>query len=225
MTNRLRRCLTEVSSTNQKAGAKDVECEFCTVLRRTRELEVFDPLPRLCSPLTPGVQLANLSYDGKVLRAELGVHSKRMFEQLPLIGDALVMTRNQAVILGRYMTFPELAFTPHGFKGASERGGLWFDFRRLGVARAVHLCSESGHVFGIEFADRGGVWSTALPPHPLAILTLFSAGSGCIRLVRSIAGRSRRVRELTRRPPKMRRTQRATAGCCCRFSLPVVNVG
>jgi len=94
-------------------------------------------------------QLANLSYDGKILRAELGVHWKRMFEQLPLIGEALVMTRNQATILGRYMTFPELAFTPHGLKGASERGGLWFDFRTLGVARGASVLR-----IGTRFWDR-----------------------------------------------------------------------
>ena len=46
-----------------------------------------------------------------------------MFEQLPLIGEGLVMTRNEAAILGRRMTFPDLAFTAHGIKGASERGG------------------------------------------------------------------------------------------------------
>lgn len=156
MIHRFCRPFTEVSSTSENAGAKNVECEFCAALRRARELEVFDPLPQLCSPLTPGVQLANLSYDGQMLRAELGIQWKRMFEQLPLIGEALVMTRNQAAILGRTMTFPELAFTAHGYKGASERGGLWFDFRTLGDARAVHLRSPSGHIFGIDFADEAG---------------------------------------------------------------------
>jgi hypothetical protein len=72
MTHRLRRCFTEVSSSNEKAGANDVECEFCVVLRRARELEVFDPLPGLCSPLTPGVQLANLSLNHKSMRRAHG---------------------------------------------------------------------------------------------------------------------------------------------------------
>jgi len=31
------------------------------------------------------------------------------------------MRRNEAAILGRRMTFPELAFTIHGIKGASEQ--------------------------------------------------------------------------------------------------------
>jgi hypothetical protein len=79
-----------------------------------------------------------------------------MFEQLPLIGEGLVMTRNEAAILGRRMIFPELAFTTRGTKGASGQGGLWFDFRALGAARAVHLRCESGHIFGIEFADAAG---------------------------------------------------------------------
>jgi hypothetical protein len=90
------RPFTEVSFTSENAGAKNVECEFCAALRRARELEVFDPLPQLCSPLTPGVQLANLSYDWQILRVALDTQWKRMFEQLPLAGEALVMTRNQA---------------------------------------------------------------------------------------------------------------------------------
>jgi hypothetical protein len=58
------------------------------------------------------------------------------------IGEGLVMTRNEAAILGRRMTFPELAFTTRRTKGASGQGGLWFDFRALGAARAVHLRSD-----------------------------------------------------------------------------------
>jgi putative heme degradation protein len=104
------------------------------------------------------VQLVNLSWsaDGQLLHVHLGRHWKRMFEQLPLIGEGLVMTRNESAILGRRMTFPELAFTTRGTKGASGQGGLWFDFRTLSTARAVHLRCESGHIFGIEFADATG---------------------------------------------------------------------
>jgi hypothetical protein len=43
-----------------------------------------------------------------------------MFEQLPLVGDGLVMTRNEVAILGRRMTFPELAFTAHEIKGGPQ---------------------------------------------------------------------------------------------------------
>jgi hypothetical protein len=142
----------------EKTCGEDVECKFCATLRRARELELFDPLPELCSPLTPGVQRVNLSYsdDGQMLRASLGHHWERMFEHLTLVGEGLVMTRNQAAIVGRRMTFPELAFTTQAIKGASECGGLWFDFRALSAARAVHLRSESGHIFGIEFLDARG---------------------------------------------------------------------
>ena len=148
----------EGSPTADEVCGRDAKCKFCATLHRARELELFDPLPELCSPLTPGVQLVNLSSSdhGQILHVHLGRHWKRMFEQLPLIGEGLVMTRNEAAILGRRMIFPELAFTTRATKGASGQGGLWFDFRALGAARAVHLRCESGHIFGIEFADTAG---------------------------------------------------------------------
>jgi hypothetical protein len=165
----------DLSATTDRACGQDAECKFCATLRVARELELFDPLPELCSPLTPGLQLVNLSHshDGRLVRAELGGFWKRMFEQLPLVGEGLVMTRNEAAILGRRMTFPELAFTTHGIKGAGEQGGLWFDFRSLGAARAVHLRCESGHIFGVEFASERGQMIhrfTALPSSDLDVL-------------------------------------------------------
>ena len=59
----------------------NAECKFCAALHRARELELFDSMPELCSPLTPGVQLVNLSYShqGQMLRVDLGGHWKRMF--------------------------------------------------------------------------------------------------------------------------------------------------
>jgi hypothetical protein len=45
----------EVSLKAEKICQKDAECKFCAALRRARELELFDPLPELLSPLTPGV--------------------------------------------------------------------------------------------------------------------------------------------------------------------------
>jgi hypothetical protein len=175
MIRRSGRSSADLSATTDKACAQDEECKFCATLRRTRELELFDPLPELCSPLTPGVQLVNLSHssDGRLVSAKLGGLWKRMFEQLPLIGEGLVMTRNEAAILGRRMMFPELAFTTHGIKGASEQGGLWFDFRSLGAARAMHLRCESGHIFGVEFDSMAGQTIhrfTALPSSDLDAL-------------------------------------------------------
>jgi hypothetical protein len=149
---------SEDSPAAEEGCGRDAKCKFCATLHRARELELFDPLPELGSPLTPGVQLVNLSHsgDGQILHVRLGRHWKRMFEQLPLIGEGLVMTRNEAAILGRRMTFPELAFTTRGTKAASGPGGLWFDFRSFSAARAVHLRCEFGHIFGIEFADAAG---------------------------------------------------------------------
>ena len=172
---RFYRPATEVSPTTEKACGKGAECKFCAALQRARELELFDPWQELCSPLTPGVQLVNLSHseDGQMLRVDLGDDWKRMFEQLPLIGEGLVMTRNEAAILGRRMTFPELAFTTHGIKGASERGGLWLDFRALGAARAVHLRCESGHIFGVEFADGAGHTIHRFTATPTSNLEMF----------------------------------------------------
>ena len=175
-----------------------MKCKFCRTLHRARELELFDPLPELCSPLTPGVQLVNLSCsdDGQILHVHLGRHWKRMFEQLPLIGEGLVMTRNEAAILGRRMTFPELAFTTRGTKGASGSGGLWFDFRALGAARAVHLRCESGHIFGLEFADTAGATIHRLTATKESNLDNFL---GWVRLHQACSGRGSAAGEQGRR--------------------------
>jgi putative heme degradation protein len=187
MIRRFCRPSTEVSATTEKAYGKGTECKFCAALRRARELELFDPLQELCSPLTPGVQLVNLSHseDGQMLRVELGDDWKRMFEQLPLIGDGLVMTRNEAAILGRYMTFPELAFTTHGIKGVSECGGLRFDFRALCAARAVHQRCALGHIFGLEFADGAGHTIHRFTATPTSNLEVFL---GWVRLHQACSG-------------------------------------
>jgi hypothetical protein len=112
------------------------------------------------------------------------------------IGEGLVMTRNEAAILGRRMTFPELAFTTRGTKGASGQGGLWFDFRALGAARAVHLRSESGHVFGIEFADAAGATIHRLTATNASNLEIFL---GWVRLHQGCSGRGSAARERGRR--------------------------
>jgi hypothetical protein len=194
---RFYRPATEVSPTTEKACGKGAESKFCAALQRARELELFDPWQELCSPLTPGVQLVNLSHseDGQMLRVDLGDDWKRMFEQLPLIGEGLVMTRNEAAILGRCMTFPELAFTTHGIKGASERGGLWLDFRALGAARAVHLRCESGHIFGVEFADGAGHTIHRFTATPTSNLEMFL---GWVRLHQACSEPRRSLRKTTR---------------------------
>jgi hypothetical protein len=188
----------EGSSSAEEACGGDARCKFCATLHRARELELFDPLPELCSPLTPGVQLVNLSSSdhGQILHVHLGRHWKRMFEQLPLIGAGLVMTRNEAAILGRRMIFPELAFTTRGTKGASGQGGLWFDFRALSAARAVHLRCESGHIFGIEFADLDGVTIHRFTATKASNLDNFL---GWVRLHQACSGRGSATGEPGRR--------------------------
>ena len=77
------------SPTAEEVCGRNAKCKFFATLHRARELEPFDPLPELCSPLTPGVQLVNLRYsdDEQILHVHLGRDWKRMFEQLPLIGE------------------------------------------------------------------------------------------------------------------------------------------
>ena len=189
----------EGSPTTEEACGRNAKCKFCATLHRARELELFDPWPELCSPLTPGVQLVNLSYsdDGQILHVHLGRHWKRMFEQLPLIGEGVVMTRNEAAILGRRMIFPELAFTTRETKGASDQGGLWFDFRSLGTARAVHLRCESGHIFGIEFADAAGATIHRFTATKASNLDNFL---GWVRLHQECSGCGSTARDQGRRP-------------------------
>ncbi|MEI9898531.1 MAG: hypothetical protein WDN28_32920 [Chthoniobacter sp.] len=133
-------------------------CPCCAAIARAQQQALFDALPEWCSPLTPGMQLVNLSHseDGGKLRVDLGADWPRMFGQLSRAGEALVMTRNTAAIIGRRMQYPVLRVTSGGGKAASGEGGLWLDFRQLGAARAVHLRREERHVFGVEFADTTG---------------------------------------------------------------------
>ncbi len=115
-------------------------------------------LPEWSSPLTPGIQLSNLSYshDKLTLRAELGNDWPRMLGQLPGVGEGLMMTRNEAAILGRRMTYPKLEPTSSITKGANAEGGLWVNFRALGGAHALHTRREGGHIFGMELKDSQG---------------------------------------------------------------------
>jgi hypothetical protein len=133
-------------------------CSCCAAIERARRATLFDSLPDFRSPLTPGVQLVNLSQsdDGRGLRVDLGAEWSRMLSQLPFIGDGLVMTRNSAAILGRRMPYPVLRVTSNGSKGANGESGLWLDFRHLGAARAVHRKRTNGHHFGVQFADADG---------------------------------------------------------------------
>lgn len=158
MSQRLRRLLTSLTSSSAKGCSSGPECKCCAAIRRAREAALFDPLPEYCSPLTPGVQLVNLSHseDGRNLQVELGNDWPRMFAGLPLAGEGLVMTRNEAAILGRNMKYPALSVTSGGSKGASGEGGLWLNFRGFGSARALHQRRETGHLLGVELADEMG---------------------------------------------------------------------
>lgn len=134
------------------------ECKCCAAASRARQESLFDFLPKWNSPLTPGIQLANISHnsDGTNLNVDLSSDWARMFEQLPPIGSALVMTRNNGAILGRRMVYPTLMTTSGGAKAASCEGGLFIEFRNLAKARAIHLRRQTGHVFGVEFSDHAG---------------------------------------------------------------------
>lgn len=136
----------------------EIECRCCESTRLARAHSLFDPLPEWCSPLTPGVQFVNLSHseDGRNLRVDLCADRKRMFSQLSMAGEGLLMTRNEAAIVGRRMAYPDLAVTRGGRKGASGDGGIWVNFQHLGTAHAIHHRRDTGHVFGVEFADDSG---------------------------------------------------------------------
>lgn len=130
-------------------------CKCCAAISKAREQALYDPLPDWNSPLTPGVQLSNLSHseDKSNLRVDLAEDWARMFQQLPAIGPALVMTRNGGAVLGRRMAYPDLAITSGGCKAASGEGGLLLEFGNFGMARALHRRRQIGHLFGVEFTD------------------------------------------------------------------------
>jgi len=149
---------TAAEDSPQAACNQGGTCKCCAAIRRARKRALFDPLPEWYSPLTPGIQLVNLSHcgDGRTLQVDLDRDWPRLFAQLALPGRGLVTTRNDAAILGRRMAYPAFSVTSSGSKGASGGSGLWIDFRRLGAARAIHMRRETGHIFGVEFADEAG---------------------------------------------------------------------
>ncbi|MES2572640.1 MAG: hypothetical protein V4710_21635 [Verrucomicrobiota bacterium] len=158
MTQRFSRLFPTLVAPMENNCGSSPECKCCAAIRRARETALFDPLPEYCSPLTPDMQLVNISHDedGHGLRVELGDDWRRMFHGLSLAGSGLVVTRNMAAILGRHMLYPLLGVTSDGNKGVCDESGLRLDFRQLGAARAIHARRETGHLFGVEFADHQG---------------------------------------------------------------------
>jgi hypothetical protein len=158
MISRFQIVASEAESPAPELETRPPECPCCAAIRRAREISCFDPLPEWHSPLTPGVQLVNLSHteDGTELRVDLARDWARMFAQLPEMGGGLVLTRNAGAMLGRRMRYPALTVTSGGSKAANGEEGVWLDFRRLGSARAGHRRLEAGHLFGVEFADCEG---------------------------------------------------------------------
>ena len=73
MIQRFRRSFTALSSPTTKGCGTGPECPCCAAIRHARDSALFDPLPELCSPLTPGVQLVNVSHsdDGRNVRVDL----------------------------------------------------------------------------------------------------------------------------------------------------------
>lgn len=118
----------------------------------------WDMLPEWNSPLTPGVQLVNMSHseDWLALQIDLSHDWPRMLRHLTAVGSGLVMTRNEVAILGRRMRYPDFEWTAGRSKGADAQGGVWMNYRALGGARAMHTRRETGHVFGAEFRDSDG---------------------------------------------------------------------
>lgn len=154
MIHRLRHPLATASAEDSGCSS-GVPCKCCAVRDRAREIALFDVLPEWNTPLTAGIQLANLrcSEDGLVLWADLGTDWARKFSTLCLAGIGLLMTCNEAAILGNRTAIPPLHLASNGAKAAGHGGRLLLDFRHLGSARAVHIRRQAGHVFGVEFAD------------------------------------------------------------------------
>jgi hypothetical protein len=161
MTPRFRSLLPPDASLVEFGTDERVDCLCCRAKDQAREQALFDPLPNGRSPLTPGIQLVNLSHsrDGRRRRADLGRDWARMFRQLSPVGVGWVTTQHEAAIVGRRTVYPALRVASGGGKGASgDRGdgGVWLDIRRFGVAHAVHLASKANHIFGVQFADESG---------------------------------------------------------------------
>jgi hypothetical protein len=157
MNHRLRHPLAAVTAEDSGCSS-GATCRCCEARNRARAIALFDALPEWNSPLTAGIQLANLSHsdDGLVLWADLGADWARMFSTLRLAGTGLVMTRNEAAILGNRTVLPPLHLASNGAKAAGDGGRLLVDFRHLATARAVHIRRSIGHVFGVEFTDAAG---------------------------------------------------------------------
>ena len=145
-------------SAAQNRQAQKRPCRCCVAREKAIALTLFDTLPAWCGPLTPGVQAVNLSADPALgtLWVNLGNDWPRMLHQLPALGPGLLMSRNEAAILGCRQSYPTLYFTSPQTKAANAEAGLWLDCRNFGSARALHTRREYANVFGVEFTDTNG---------------------------------------------------------------------
>ena len=133
-------------------------CRCCAARERALSLALFDTLPEMYSPLTPGIQAANLIHEPErgALKVALGTDWERLLSQLPSVADGIVMSRNEGAILSRRAPYPRLQFSRDRCKAAKPEAGLWLNCRRLGAVHAIHSRRDRAQFFGVEFSDPNG---------------------------------------------------------------------
>lgn len=146
---------SQSSNTSDEICRQAAGCKCCEAIRRARECAPFDLFPEWRSPLTPGIQLVNLSRseDRRTLRVDLGRDWRRMLAQLSMVGTGLLVTRNAATGLRERRACRPTDAAPGAAAGPHS---LCFDVAEFSIARATHSRWETGNLFGVEFCDGEG---------------------------------------------------------------------
>ncbi len=116
------------------------------------------PQPRCLSPLTTGILPENLRLldSGRGVAVRLWNQWPRLLAGLPALGEVLVITCSECAVLGKYTTYPELRISADGSHAADPDGEYDLETREWQTASALHLRTDAGHSYGIEFLGPEG---------------------------------------------------------------------
>ncbi len=104
---------------------------------------------------TDGIDEANLSINSEgALRLQLDSCWQPMLADLAAVGQLLVITRNEAAVIARFMEYPNLRAIEGGETAEDEEGDFHFDFHWWHRAWARHSPMPRGQGYSVDFLDR-----------------------------------------------------------------------
>jgi len=113
----------------------------------------FVPDRGLASPLTAGILPENLRFPAEGgLGVALWDQWAAMLRELRGVGKLLVITRNEAAVIGHYRSYPDLAFCA-GEERFAHGGGMAVDLGYWHRAQAREERHPDGYAYSVEVVD------------------------------------------------------------------------